>query len=118
MVWSIILRSRSEVQIDPMCWYGLMVGIAMNSANRLPHSIIELNCFSRGWLAELASQNSSSRSAASCGLPSSRADQANVAQIAPPEVPLSPTISWSARTSGCRKRERTPAVKAVWLPPP
>ena len=40
-----------------------------------------------------------------------------VAHTAPPDVPLSPTTSY-LETLGCSSRPRTPAVNAVWLPPP
>ena len=68
--------------------------------------------------AELSDQNPRSRDSAFSGSPSTRADQASNAHIAPPEVPLTATILWPAITSGCSSRPRTPAVKAVWLPPP
>jgi hypothetical protein len=57
-------------------------------------------------------------SARGSGASEIRPDQTRVAQTAPPEVPLSPIRSKRPAYSGERTTESTPAVKAVWLPPP
>jgi hypothetical protein len=69
-------------------------------------------------VAELSAQNASSSPPARAGSSSSRADQASRAHTAPPEVPLRPTISTPVSSSAPSSRLSTPAVKAVWLPPP
>src|SRR5688572_29470423 len=78
----------------------------------------ELTSCSSGVVAELSAQKSSSSRPALAGSSSSNADQASRAHTAPPEVPLSPTTSTPASSSAPNSRLRTPAVKAVWLPPP
>ena len=65
---------------------------------------------------------SSPRTPAACGSPARASlrtspSQASAAQMAPPDVPLSATTSTSAGRLPSRPW-RTPAVNAVWLPPP
>ena len=50
--------------------------------------------------------------------PSRSAANVSSALIAPPEVPLTATISWPSKAPRSTSRDTTPAVKAVWLPPP
>ncbi len=54
---------------------------------------------------------------ASSGRPAARPAQATSAQMPPPDVPLRATSSWDDGRSSMI-RCSTPAVNAVWLPPP
>ncbi len=92
--------------------------LVLPPAQVLAHTSHALTAISTGVDAELAAQNPSRSFLALWGSPSCRAFQASSAQTAPPEVPLRPTTRWSSRSSAVSSRERTPAVKAVWLPPP
>src|SRR5215212_1905428 len=78
----------------------------------------ELTICSWGAVAELSRQKASSASAAPDPSPLKRLCHASNAQTAPPEVPLRPTTSCLLSSSARRSLLSTPAVKAVWLPPP
>src|SRR5262249_46787331 len=65
-----------------------------------------------------SAQNASSSALALCRSPSRSAVQASRAHTAPPDVPLSPTSSYSSISGPSRSLLSTPAVNAVWLPPP
>src|SRR6185436_4521532 len=65
----------------------------------------------------MACQNDFSLSIPCWGFPRTSPSQASAAQIAPPEVPLSAATSASCGKLASRPCS-TPAVKAVWLPPP
>src|SRR5215204_2509560 len=74
-------------------------------------------------LNELAEFSLQKESSSSTALPESfinRPYQASRAPMAPPEVPLKATISWSCPPASFSLRSffNAPAVKAVWLPPP
>src|SRR5215217_5451786 len=80
----------------------------------LAHRTQELMICSWGAVAELSRQKAASAAAA----PLKRLCHASRAQTAPPEVPLRPTTSYCFNSSARRSLLSTPAVKAVWLPPP
>ena len=71
-----------------------------------------------GAVAELSRQKASRSSAAPAALSPSRLCHASSAYTAPPEVPLKATTSCPCSSPGPRSPFKTPAVKAVWLPPP
>jgi hypothetical protein len=82
------------------------------------HSMIALLTMRFGWLcAVLSRQKSISRRQVGCS-PLRSAYQMRVAHSAPPDVPLMPTRSNSSRRRTSLSAFSTPAVKAVWLPPP
>jgi hypothetical protein len=95
-----------------------MAGRTTRCSRLAAHSTQALTSCSSGVVAELSDQNASSVLPVAAGSSSSRADQASRAQTAPPEVPLRPTTSTSASSSAASRRLSTPAVNAVWLPPP
>src|SRR5215211_291012 len=84
----------------------------------LAQRIQELSTCSWGAVAELSRQKASRASAAPARSPLKRLCHASKAQTAPPEVPLRPTTSYRSNSSTRRSLLSTPAVKAVWLPPP
>src|SRR5215203_2701127 len=84
----------------------------------LAHRTQELMICSWGAVAELSRQKAASASAAPAASPLKRLCHASRAQTAPPEVPLRPTTSYCFNSSARRSLLSTPAVKAVWLPPP
>src|SRR5215218_11063757 len=84
----------------------------------LAQRIQELMICSWGAVAELSRQKASRASAAPARSPLKRLCHASKAQTAPPEVPLRPTTSYRSNSSTRRSLLSTPAVKAVWLPPP
>jgi hypothetical protein len=98
--------------------YGLTAGATTNWLAALAHSPQAFSSRSCGAVAALSVQKPSSSRPARAGSPSTSAAQASVAHTAPPDVPLRPTTSYSSSRSGCSSRWRTPAVNAVWLPPP
>jgi hypothetical protein len=98
--------------------YGLTAGSTTRFSSLAAHSTQAFTSCSSGVLAELSAQNASSRTPAAGGSSSSSADQASRAHTAPPEVPLRPTISIPTSSWAPTSRLSTPAVKAVWLPPP
>src|SRR3712207_1442287 len=71
-----------------------------------------------GAVAELSRQKASSASATPAPLPLCRWCHASSAHTAPPDVPLRPTTSYPLSSSARRSLLSTPAVNAVWLPPP
>src|SRR5215208_6723417 len=86
---------------------------------RLPAKTIQwLMIRSCGAVAELSRQKASSASAAPAASSLNRWCHASSAHTAPPEVPLRPTTSCPLSSSARRSLLSTPAVKAVWLPPP
>ena len=98
--------------------YGLIAGSNPTLCKVLAHKAHVLTSPSAGVDAELSAQNPSNSSCARSGFSSRRATQARSAQMAPPDVPLSPTTRCPAGAPSRNIRARTPAVKAVWLPPP
>ncbi|MDN5919142.1 MAG: hypothetical protein L0I76_29285, partial [Pseudonocardia sp.] len=98
--------------------YGFMPGTSPSPCSIPAQTMPALAARSSGELAALSSQNSSCRAAARSRSPVRRPAQASSAQIAPPEVPDRPTTSVPASSSAVSRRASTPAVKAVWLPPP
>src|SRR5919112_2018578 len=95
-----------------------MAGIATKFC-RLPAQTVQLlSILSGGVVAELSRQNASRASTAPLASPLRRLCQASRAHTAPPEVPLRPTSSYPVRSRARRSLPSTPAVKAVWLPPP
>src|SRR5215204_2498457 len=75
---------------------------------------------SQNELAELSLQKESRSSTALSVSFINRPYQASRAPMAPPEVPLKATISWSCPPASFSLRSffNAPAAKAVWLPPP
>ena len=98
--------------------YGLTAGSSPRPCSVAAHSVTAFAAWSSGPAAALSAQNPASRSRAAAGSPSRSAHQVSRAHTAPPDVPLSPTIRMSCSSSASRSPRRTPAVKAVWLPPP
>src|SRR5215211_1849794 len=84
----------------------------------LAHRTQELMICSWGAVAELSRQKASSACAAPAPSPLKRWCHASSAQTAPPEVPLRPTTSCPLSSCARRSLLSTPAVNAVWLPPP
>ena len=75
------------------------------------------SCSCSGLVAEQA-QNASSSSPAAAGSPSSSADQASRAHTAPPGGAAEADDLDPGQPFAPSSRSSTPAVKAVWLPPP
>src|SRR5215218_3272554 len=95
-----------------------MAGIVTKFWRLLIQRIQELTSCSWGAVAELSLQKASSASAAPDPSPLNRLCHASRAQTAPPEVPLRPTTSYRLNSSDRSNFLSTPAVNAVWLPPP
>ena len=115
---SSIARNVSRPRFGAGDWYGLSDG-SMPCPCAIPAaSIAEFRSRSKGAVAALSAQKSVSRVAAPSRSSSSSDAQASSAQIAPPEVPLIPTTRAEASEGSVRRPPSTPAVKAVWLPPP
>jgi len=73
--------------------YGLRAGVATVFCRLLAHTTEALTSCAYGERAELSRQNASSSRPARSGSPRPSADHASQAHTAPPDVPLSRTMS-------------------------